>query len=65
MMGNSMKGRSIQEMIRSQEQIERGAATPAAVWNVRSDGKGSFVLRAIDPKAFRRAQKAAWDKSRS
>jgi DNA-binding transcriptional regulator YiaG len=58
-----MKARNIQEMIRAKEQIERGAATPAKVWDVRSDGKGSFTRRAVDPKAFRRAQKVAWDKS--
>ena len=58
-----MKTRSIQEMIRAKEQIERGAATPAKVWEVRSDGKGGFSRRAIGPKAFRRAQKTAWDKS--
>lgn len=58
-----MKARKIQEMIRAKEQIERGTATPAKVWNVRPDGKGGFTHRAIDPKAFRRAQKLAWDKS--
>src|SRR5438552_16163124 len=58
-----MKARRIQEMIRAKEQIERGATTPAKVWNVRPDGKGGFTRRAVDPKAFRRAQKASWDKS--
>ena len=58
-----MKTRSIQEMIRAKEQIERGAATPAKVWEVRSDSKGGFTRRAVGPKAFRRAQKTAWDKS--
>src|SRR2546426_311102 len=58
-----MKARNIQEMIGAKEQIERCAATPARVWDVRSDGKGGFTRRALDPKAFRRAQKAAWDKS--
>ena len=58
-----MKARNIQEMIRAKEQIERGAATPAKVWEVRPDGKGGFTRRAVDPKAFRRARKAAWDKS--
>jgi len=58
-----MKARKIQEMIRAKEQIERGAATPAKVWNVRSDGNGGFTRRAVDPKTFRRVQKAAWDKS--
>ncbi len=58
-----MKARRIQEMIRAKDQIERGAATPAKVWDVRSDGKGGFTRRPVNPKAFRRAQKAAWDKS--
>ena len=58
-----MKARNMQEMIRAKEQIERGAATPAKVWDVRSDGKGGFTRRAVDPKAFRRAQNVAWDKS--
>src|SRR6266704_1682875 len=58
-----MKTRSIQEMIRAKDQIERGAATPAKVWDVRSDGKGGFTRRPVDPKAFRRAQKTAWEKS--
>ena len=58
-----MKPRNINEMIRAKEQIERGAATPADVWEVRLDGKGGFTRRALDPKGFRRAQKAAWDKS--
>ena len=58
-----MKPRDIQEMIRAKERIERGAVAPAKVWELQSDGKGGFARRAIDPKAFRRAQKAAWDKS--
>ena len=58
-----MKPRNINELIRTKEQIERGAATPTNVWEVRLDGKGGFTRRALDPKAFRRAQKAAWDKS--
>jgi len=56
-----MKARNIQEMIRAKERIERGAATPARVWDVRSDGKGGFTRREIDPRAFRKAQRAAWD----
>ena len=58
-----MKARNIQEMIRIKEQIERGTVAPARVWDVRADGKGGFTRRAVDPKAFRRSQKAAWDKS--
>ena len=58
-----MKIRKIAEMIRAKERIERGDATPSRVWDVRPDGKGSFTRRALDPKAFQRAQKAAWEKS--
>ena len=58
-----MKSRSIQEMIAAKETMVRGKATPAKVWEVRADGKGGFTRRAIDPKSFQRAQKAAWDKS--
>ncbi len=58
-----MKSRTLNEMIRAKEKMERGMATPANVWEVRPDGKGGFTRRAIDPKAFRRAQKTAWDKS--
>lgn len=58
-----MKARKIKEMVRAKEQIERGAATPAKVWDVRPNGKGGFTHRALNPKAFRHAQKNAWDKS--
>ncbi len=58
-----MKVRKIKEMIRAKEKIERGQITPARVWDLRSDGKGGFMRRAIDPKAFRRSQKTAWDRS--
>ena len=50
-------------MNRAKDRIERGTATPASVWEVLPDHKGGFTRRAIDPKAFRRAQKTAWDKS--
>lgn len=58
-----MKPRSIQEMIRRKDQIERGAITPARVWQIDPDGKGGPSRRCIKPKAFQRAQKAAWNKS--
>jgi hypothetical protein len=61
--GPIMKPRTVREMIRAKEKIERGLATPAYVWEVRRDRKGGFTRRAIDPKAFRRGQKTAWDKS--
>lgn len=50
-------------MIRAKEEIERGTATPSKVWEVRPDNQGGFTHRELDPKAFRRTQKAAWDKS--
>jgi hypothetical protein len=58
-----MKARNIQEMTRAKERIERGAVTPAKVWDVRSDGKGGFTRQAVDRRVFQRAQKVAWDKS--
>jgi hypothetical protein len=54
-----MKPRNVQEMLRIKERIERGAVTPAKVWEVRADGKGGFTRRAVDAKVFRRAQEAA------
>ncbi len=58
-----MKPRKRHELIRAKEQIERGATKPARVWELRPNGQGGFTRRAIDPKAFQRAQKEAWDKS--
>lgn len=58
-----MKPRKIQEMIRARQRIESGASAPAGVWEVRPDGKGGFARRALDTKAFQRAQRAAWSKS--
>ena len=57
-----MKPRKISDMIRAKERIERGAAAPARVWDVRPDGRGGVTRRALAPKAFQRAQKTAWDK---
>jgi hypothetical protein len=59
----SMKARKIREMIRVKEQIERGTETPAKVWDVRSNGAGGFVRRAVDSKDFQRAQKTSWNKN--
>src|SRR5713101_1861120 len=58
-----MRPRKISEMIRAKEKIERGVVSPAKVWEVRPAGKGGFTRRALDPKAFQRAQRAAWEKS--
>jgi putative transcriptional regulator len=53
----------MKEMIGAKERMGRGTATPANVWEVRANGKGGFTRRTMNPKSFRRAQKAAWDKS--
>jgi putative transcriptional regulator len=58
-----MKPRNIREMILAKEKIERGQVAPAKVWELRPEGKGGFVRKAINPGVFRRMQKTAWDKS--
>ena len=58
-----MKPRDIQDMLRAKGRIERGAATPAKVWDVRPGLAGTVDRRMIDPRVFQRAQKARWDKS--
>ena len=50
-------------MIRAKENIERGIARPARVWEVRTNPKGGFNHRALDPEKFQRNQKAAWSRS--
>jgi DNA-binding transcriptional regulator YiaG len=55
-----MKPRKLQSMIEAKRRIETGARAPASVWELRPDGKGGFTRRAVDPEAFRRAQRAAW-----
>jgi putative transcriptional regulator len=58
-----MKPRKIQDMIRAKQRIETGACAPASVWEVRPDGQGGFTRRAVDPKAFQRAQRVAWEQA--
>ncbi len=58
----AMKSRSIREMVRAKERMERGEAVPARVWEVKPNGKGGFTRRRIDARAFQRKQKAAWNK---
>jgi len=58
-----MNARKTRELIRAKERIERGELAPARVWEMRPDGKGGFKRRSLDPRAFQREQKAAWDKS--
>jgi DNA-binding transcriptional regulator YiaG len=56
-----MKPRSLREMIRAKEAIERGEVKPANVWEVKPNGKGALVRRALDTERFRQAQATVWD----
>ena len=58
-----MNARHIRDMTKSKEQIERGEVAPAAVWDLRSNGKGAFTRRAVDPARFQREQRAQWHHS--
>src|SRR5437867_5572505 len=58
-----MRARSIRELIRAKERIERGKTAPARVWELKPNGKGGFTRRALAARAFQQKQKAAWDKS--
>jgi putative transcriptional regulator len=60
---NQMKARKIQDLIRAKQRIETGAGAPASVWEVRPNGKGGFTRKAVDAKAFQRAQQAAWEQT--
>lgn len=58
-----MNRSKIRELTDRKERIEKGDAAPAAVWELKPDGKGGFIRRKIDPKRFQRQQKRAWDRS--
>ena len=53
----------IRKLIERKEKIERGQVRPAAVWEVKPDGKGGFARKKLDPHQFQRAQKKAWDRT--
>ena len=56
-----MKRRTIAELMRVKERMERGEITPACVWEV-THGKGDKIQRRqLDPEQYRRQQKAEWD----
>ena len=57
-----MTKRLIQQIHREIAAVQTGKIAPARVWDVRPDGKGGCTRRALNPKAFQRAQKVAWDK---
>jgi putative transcriptional regulator len=56
-----MKRRTIAEMLRAKERIERGELAPSRVWEVKPDGKGGFSRRQLDPEAYRRKQRKEWE----
>src|SRR2546430_11356506 len=53
----------IRELMERKERIERGEVTPAAVWEVKANGKGGFTHRRRDAQRFQKEQKRAWDRS--
>ncbi|MBI4663151.1 MAG: hypothetical protein HY735_30455 [Verrucomicrobia bacterium] len=52
-----MNPRSIREIVRAKERIERGKAAPAPVWEFKPDGKGGFARRAVHGKLILRSSK--------
>jgi DNA-binding transcriptional regulator YiaG len=59
--GRSMKRRTIAELVRVKERMERGEITPARVWEVARGKNGKLHRRQIDPEQYRRQQKAEWE----
>ena len=58
-----MKQRTIEEMLRAKERLERGEIAPARVWSVTRNGNGKLVRRQLDPKAYQRKRRTEWEKS--
>jgi putative transcriptional regulator len=56
-----MKRRTIAELVRVKERMERGEITPARVWEVTRAKDGKIQRRQLDPEQFRRQQKAEWE----
>lgn len=56
-----MKRRTIEEMLRAKERIERGDIMPARVWEVTRAKDGKLRRRQLDPEQYRRRQKAEWE----
>ena len=56
-----MKGRTIAELVRVKERMERGEITPARVWEVTRGKDGKIQRRQLDPEQYRRQQKAEWE----
>jgi len=56
-----MKQRTIADMLRAKERIERGEITPARVWSVTRGQDGKLSRRQLDPEKCRRKLKAEWE----
>ena len=56
-----MKRRTIEEMLEVKNRIERGALTPARVWEVTPGKDGQIHRRQLDPEQYRRRQMAEWE----
>lgn len=56
-----MKRRTIAELVRVKEHMERGEITPARVWEVTRGKDGKMQRRQLDPEQYRRQQKAEWE----
>jgi putative transcriptional regulator len=56
-----MKQRTIAELVRVKERMERGEVTPARVWEVTRGKDGKLLRRQLDPEQYRRQQKAGWE----
>jgi hypothetical protein len=48
-----MKPRSIRDMIRAKETIERGEVKPASVWELKPNGKGAFTRQNLGHGAIK------------
>lgn len=56
-----MKQRTIAELTKVKEQIERGETAPARVWEVIRGADGKVHRRQIDPEQYRLQQKTDWE----
>ena len=56
-----MKRRTIAELVRVKERMERGEITPARVWEVARGKDGKIHRRQLGPEQYRRQQKAEWE----
>jgi DNA-binding transcriptional regulator YiaG len=56
-----MKQRTIAELIRVKERMERGELTPARVWEVTRGKDGKSQRRQLDPEDYRRQLRAEWE----